>query len=276
MSDHHIAIIGSGFSGMGMAIRLLGEGKTDFVVLERADDVGGTWQANRYPGCQCDIPSHLYSFSFAPNPNWTRTYSKQQEIWDYMRGVAEDYGVMPYIRLNHEVTGADWDEDEQHWRIQTSQGEITADVLVAGPGGLSEPSIPSIPGLEQLRGPRVPHGRVARRPRPDRRAGGGDRHRRLVGPGGAQHPAPGRAAQGLHAHSAVDRPAQRPPHHLAGAAAVPARARRPEARALDGLLDARADGVRPGAEARRGSSCSRRRPGATWSRRCPTPSCAAA
>ena len=153
MSDHHIAIIGSGFSGMGMAIRLLQEGKTDFVVLERADDVGGTWQANRYPGCQCDIPSHLYSFSFALNPNWSRTYSKQQEIWDYMRRVAEDYGVMPYIRLNHEVTGAEWDEDQQHWRIETSQGELTADILVAGPGGLSEPSIPSIPGLESFQGP---------------------------------------------------------------------------------------------------------------------------
>jgi len=153
MSHHHIAIIGSGFSGMGMAINLLKEGKTDFVVLERADDVGGTWQANRYPGCQCDIPSHLYSFSFAPNPDWSRTYSKQEEIWDYMRRVAEDYGVMPYIRLNHEVTGADWDDDEQHWRLQTSQGEITADVLVAGPGGLSEPAIPAIPGLESFEGP---------------------------------------------------------------------------------------------------------------------------
>ena len=153
MSDHHVAIIGSGFSGMGMAIRLLQEGKRDFVVLERADDVGGTWQANRYPGCQCDIPSHLYSFSFAPNPNWSRTYSKQPEIWDYMRRVAEDHGVMPYIRLNHEVTGADWDEDAQHWRIETSEGEITADVLVAGPGGLSEPAILPLPGLEDFEGP---------------------------------------------------------------------------------------------------------------------------
>lgn len=153
MSDHGIAIIGSGFSGMGMAIRLLEEGRRDFVILERADDVGGTWQANRYPGCQCDIPSHLYSFSFAPNPDWTRTYSKQPEIWAYMRRVAEDYGVMPYVRLNHEVTGANWDEDQQHWQIETSQGQLTADVLVAGPGGLSEPAYPSIPGLDSFQGP---------------------------------------------------------------------------------------------------------------------------
>ena len=150
MSDHRVAIIGSGFSGMGMAIRLLEEGMQDFVVLERADDVGGTWQANRYPGCQCDIPSHLYSFSFAPNPDWTRTYSMQPEIWDYMRRVAEDRGVMPHIRFEHEVTGAAWDEEAQHWSLETSRGEITAEVLVAGVGPLSEPSIP---GLETFRGP---------------------------------------------------------------------------------------------------------------------------
>src|SRR3954471_20947372 len=153
MSEYGIAIIGSGFSGMGMAIRLLEEGRRDFVILERADDVGGTWQANRYPGCQCDIPSHLYSFSFAPNPEWTRTYSKQPEIWAYMRRVAEDYGVMPHVRLNHEVTGAEWDDAEQHWLVETSQGQVTADVLVAGPGGLSEPAYPSIPGLDRFEGP---------------------------------------------------------------------------------------------------------------------------
>src|SRR4051794_12606989 len=153
MSDYGIAIIGSGFSGMGMAVQLLEEGREDFVILERADDVGGTWQANRYPGCQCDIPSHLYSFSFAPNPDWSRTYSKQPEIWAYMRRVAGENGVMPHVRLNHEVQGADWDEEAGHWRLQTSQGELTADVVVAGVGGLSEPSIPPIPGIERFEGP---------------------------------------------------------------------------------------------------------------------------
>jgi cation diffusion facilitator CzcD-associated flavoprotein CzcO len=152
MTDYGIAIIGSGFSGMGMAIHLLEEGREDFVILERADGVGGTWQANRYPGCQCDIPSHLYSFSFAPNPDWSRTYSKQPEIRAYMRRVAEEHGVMPYVRFNSEVTGADWDEEAAHWRLQTSQGELTAQVVVAGVGGLSEPSIPSIPGLESFTG----------------------------------------------------------------------------------------------------------------------------
>ena len=80
-----VAIVGTGFAGLGLAIRLKQAGIEDFVLIERADDVGGTWQANTYPGCQCDVPSHLYSFSFAPNPSWTRTYSRQPEIWDYLR-----------------------------------------------------------------------------------------------------------------------------------------------------------------------------------------------
>ena len=84
-----VAIIGAGFSGMGMAIKLLESGREDFVILERAEDVGGTWQANTYPGCQCDVPSNLYSFSFAPNPNWSQTFPLQAEIWEYLRGVAD-------------------------------------------------------------------------------------------------------------------------------------------------------------------------------------------
>src|SRR6185295_15496105 len=84
-----IAIVGTGFAGLGLAIRLKQAGIEDFVLIERADDVGGTWQANTYPGCQCDVPSHLYSFSFAPNPTWTRTYSKQGEIWAYLRDLAD-------------------------------------------------------------------------------------------------------------------------------------------------------------------------------------------
>src|SRR5918992_1887427 len=109
--DHDIAIVGSGFSGLGMAIRLKQAGMNDFVVLERADEVGGTWHANTYPGCACDVPSHLYSFSFAPNPDWTRTYSSQPEIRAYLERVAQDFGVMPKVRLSTEVRSADWDEE---------------------------------------------------------------------------------------------------------------------------------------------------------------------
>ena len=152
MTHTRIAVVGSGFSGLCMAIRLKQEGIDDFVVLERADELGGTWRDNTYPGCQCDIPSALYSFSFAPNPNWTRFYPLQSEIRDYLRRCAEDFGVMPYIRFGHDVTGAHWDDDARRWRLETSHGEFSADMLVGGMGGLSQPSVPYIPGLDSFEG----------------------------------------------------------------------------------------------------------------------------
>jgi cation diffusion facilitator CzcD-associated flavoprotein CzcO len=150
MADVDVAIIGSGFSGLGMAIRLLQEGMDDFVVLERADDVGGTWHHNTYPGCACDVPSHLYSFSFAPNPDWSQTYSRQPEIRDYLRRCADDFGVRPYIRFNQEVSAARWEGDE--WLLETTDGPLRARVLVAAPGPLTEPKIPPIPGLDSFEG----------------------------------------------------------------------------------------------------------------------------
>jgi cation diffusion facilitator CzcD-associated flavoprotein CzcO len=154
LPDHvDVAIVGSGFAGLGMAIKLKEAGRTDFVVLERADEVGGTWQANTYPGCQCDVPSNLYSFSFAPNPAWSQTFALQPEIWAYLRKVADDYGIRPYVRLDTTVEGAAWDEQAQHWRVETSRGSLTARILVAGMGGLSEPAIPQLPGAETFAGP---------------------------------------------------------------------------------------------------------------------------
>ncbi|MGI8608046.1 MAG: flavin-containing monooxygenase [Candidatus Dormibacteria bacterium] len=147
-----IAIIGTGFAGLGMAIRLLQKGERDFVVLERAGEVGGTWRDNTYPGCQCDVPSHLYSFSFAPNPNWTRAFSRQPEIWEYLRGCVRKFGVTPHIRFNHAVTMASWDEDKQRWTIETAGGTITANVMISGMGGLSEPFIPPLAGLDKFKG----------------------------------------------------------------------------------------------------------------------------
>jgi cation diffusion facilitator CzcD-associated flavoprotein CzcO len=149
---HRVAIIGAGFSGLGMAIRLLQEGIEDFVVLDRASEIGGTWRDNTYPGCQCDIPSVLYSYSFAPNPNWSRTYPLQAEIREYLRRCARDFGVVPHLRFEHEVTSATWEADRQRWRIETSQGDFTADVLVGAQGGLSNPSLPDIPGLGSFEG----------------------------------------------------------------------------------------------------------------------------
>jgi cation diffusion facilitator CzcD-associated flavoprotein CzcO len=152
VTHHRIAIVGTGFSGIGMAVRLLEEGETDFVLLERASEIGGTWRDNTYPGCRCDVPSHLYSFSFAPNPNWSSTFSPQPEILAYLRDVATRFGVMPHIRFDTELEAADWDEGEARWRLETSSGPLSADVVVAAQGPLSDPKVPDLPGLESFEG----------------------------------------------------------------------------------------------------------------------------
>ncbi len=160
MGHHRFAIVGSGFAGLGAAIKLKRAGHEDFVVLERDSDVGGTWWANTYPGCQCDIPSHLYSFSFAPNPGWTRTYSLQPEILRYLQRVAGEQGIVPHIRFDCEVTQARWEESDGLWHIQTlTRGpdadeprELTAEMLIVGPGPLNEPRLPDIEGIERFEG----------------------------------------------------------------------------------------------------------------------------
>ena len=153
LPDHvEVAIVGAGFGGLGAAIQLKRAGFEDIVVLERAAGVGGTWWANTYPGCQCDVPSNLYSFSFAPRPDWSHSYPEQPEIRDYLRDCAERFGVMPRTRLGCEVTEAAWDDEERLWRIETSLGRLSARYLVAAPGLLSEPSTPDIPGLESFGG----------------------------------------------------------------------------------------------------------------------------
>jgi cation diffusion facilitator CzcD-associated flavoprotein CzcO len=147
-----VAIIGTGFGGLGAAIRLRREGVGDVVLFERASEVGGTWRDNSYPGCACDVQSHLYSFSFAPNPGWGRTFSPQPEIWAYLRRCAQDFGLLPHIRFDHEVTAAAWDDAAALWRIETSRGTYTADALVMAAGALSEPRLPRLEGLERFRG----------------------------------------------------------------------------------------------------------------------------
>ncbi len=147
-----VAILGTGFSGLGMAIRLKQSGRKDFVIIERAGDIGGTWRDNTYPGCACDVQSHLYSFSFALNPYWSHTYSSQREIWEYLRRCARRFGVLPHVQWNCELQSAAWNEDDQRWHITTSQGQLTADIFILGNGPLSEPSLPSIPGIENFEG----------------------------------------------------------------------------------------------------------------------------
>ena len=152
MRNVQIAIIGSGFGGIGTAIRLKQEGIEDFIIFERADDVGGVWRDNTYPGCACDVQSHLYSLSFVPNPDWTRSFSPQAEIWDYLRRCARDYDVLPHVRFGHTVREAAWENDLQRWRIETSGGTCLASVLVSAAGGLSEPKLPKLIGLETFKG----------------------------------------------------------------------------------------------------------------------------
>ncbi|HEX3604979.1 MAG TPA: NAD(P)/FAD-dependent oxidoreductase [Candidatus Dormibacteraeota bacterium] len=147
-----VAVVGSGFSGLGAAIQLKRDGIDDFVILERAGDVGGTWRDNTYPGCACDVPSQLYSFSFALNPGWTRSFSPQPEIQEYLRRTTREQGLLPHLRLGHELLEAAWDDERQHWRLRTSRGELTATVLILGTGPLSEPKVPSVPGLERFAG----------------------------------------------------------------------------------------------------------------------------
>jgi cation diffusion facilitator CzcD-associated flavoprotein CzcO len=147
-----VAIVGAGFGGIGMAIKLKQAGIEDFVVLERASEVGGTWFANTYPGCQCDVPSNLYSYSFAPKHDWTHTYPEQPQILDYLRDCVRRFGVGDRIRLECEMLGATWEEGERRWRIDTSGGTLLARVLVAAPGLLSEPALPAIPGLDRFGG----------------------------------------------------------------------------------------------------------------------------
>ncbi len=149
---HRFAIVGTGFSGLGMAIRLKEEGLGDFVLLERADDLGGTWRDNTYPGCACDVPSLLYSFSFAPNPDWSHSFSPQPEIWDYLRRVSREYGIDPHIRYGHEVLSTHWDGEAELWSIETSKGRLTAEFLISAAGGLADPKLPDIDGIDSFGG----------------------------------------------------------------------------------------------------------------------------
>jgi cation diffusion facilitator CzcD-associated flavoprotein CzcO len=151
-THHRVVIIGTGFAGLGSAIRLKQRGENDFVLLERADRLGGTWRDNSYPGCACDVPSHLYSFSFALNPDWTQLCSPQSEIQDYLQRVAEEHDIPSHIRFGHEMLESAWNDELKLWEIHTSAGDLTAEILISGMGGLSDPAIPELTGLASFAG----------------------------------------------------------------------------------------------------------------------------
>jgi cation diffusion facilitator CzcD-associated flavoprotein CzcO len=151
--DCSVLIVGSGFAGLGMAIRLRQEGVDDFVVLERADEVGGTWRDNLYPGCACDVPSQLYSFSFEPWASWTRDYAPQREILEYLRHCADKYGIRPRIRFGARAVCARWNDAGGLCEVGISTGQtLRARVLVLACGPLNRPRLPDIPGIESFAG----------------------------------------------------------------------------------------------------------------------------
>ncbi|MBW0113985.1 NAD(P)/FAD-dependent oxidoreductase [Pseudonocardia sp. KRD-169] len=147
-----VAVVGAGFGGIGLGAVLSGSDTAEVTILDKADGVGGVWRANTYPGAACDVPSHLYSFSFAPGREWTRRFAPQPDILRYLERVAAEHRLEP--RLGTEVTEAHWDEGRGAWRLDLSDGDsIEADVLVPACGQLSRPAAPRIPGLETFGGP---------------------------------------------------------------------------------------------------------------------------
>ena len=148
-----VGVVGAGFGGVGMGISLRREGIEDFTIFERGDTVGGVWRANTYPGAACDVPSHLYSFSFAPGHNWSRRYAPQPEILDYMEEITDRFEMRPHLRLGTEVTDARFDPSEGRWTLTTDSGETKSfDLLVTACGQLTRPSVPRVEGIEAFEG----------------------------------------------------------------------------------------------------------------------------
>lgn len=148
-----VVIVGSGFAGLCMAVRLKAAGRHDFVVLEKADEVGGVWRENTYPGCACDVVSALYSYSFAPNPEWDWMFARQPDIHDYLKRVVRDYELGPHIRLGSEVVAYDFDESTDRWQVRTATGDVYHPrIVVSGVGQLHDPRIPDFPGRDRFAG----------------------------------------------------------------------------------------------------------------------------
>ncbi|MFK0285369.1 flavin-containing monooxygenase [Streptomyces sp. NPDC090499] len=151
-TDFEVVIIGTGFAGLGMGAQLKRHGRESFVLLERADDVAGTWRDNTYPGAACDVPSHVYSFSFRPNPEWSRFFSPGPEILQYLRDTAREEGLMPHIRFGTDVEDARWDAAARRWTVTTSKGVYTGRFLVTATGHLSDEALPQVNGLDGFTG----------------------------------------------------------------------------------------------------------------------------
>jgi len=151
MKQYEVVVIGAGLSGVCAAIKLKEAGIENFHVFEKGSDVGGTWRDNRYPGVACDVPSHLYSYSFAPNPEWSRWYAPGPEIWDYVKKCAADFGVYDRMSFDTTIAAADWKED--HWELRDDKGQVCeTKSIVSALGGLHTPNLPNIPGQDLFEG----------------------------------------------------------------------------------------------------------------------------
>ena len=151
--ETEVAIVGAGFGGLCMAIKLLEAGVRDFVILEKDAEVGGTWRDNSYPGAECDVQSHMYSYSFEGKADWSQRYAGWREIQQYILDTTGKYGLRPYIRFNSAVNGAHFDADRARWIVHVASGEVySARHFVLATGPLHVPSIPAIPGLDRFRG----------------------------------------------------------------------------------------------------------------------------
>ena len=156
MADHEVTIVGAGFGGMGAAIALKrlgrGAGDRDLLILEREDDLGGTWHVNHYPGLAVDIASVTYSYSFEPNPSWQHWFARGAELKKYAEHVADTYDLRRHMQFGVSVEGARWDEDEQHWVVSMSEGTLTTRFLMTATGFLSQPRLPDIEGVHDFAG----------------------------------------------------------------------------------------------------------------------------
>src|SRR5215471_14289513 len=147
VTQYDAVIVGAGFGGMGAAIQLNRLGHRNLLILERADDLGGTWHVNRYPGLAVDIPSATYSYSFEPNPYWSRLFAPGEELKRYAAHVAQKYDLRRYMRFDTVVTGAVWDAEHAHWTVSILDGApVTAKYLLTATGFLSQPKKPDIDG----------------------------------------------------------------------------------------------------------------------------------
>lgn len=149
---YEVIVMGGGFAGLGAAIQLKQAGIENFVLLEKAAELGGVWRENTYPGCACDVPSSLYSYSFAPNPHWSRVFAGQAEIKQYLQHTAEQYAVMPHVRFGHEVLSAQWSDTTDCWTVATTQGEFCARFVIMACGPMHEPVFPKVKGIDSFSG----------------------------------------------------------------------------------------------------------------------------